>query len=94
MVSHKRIIKTRRLKYLRPPVDIVKGVGHFSVFCLREEHGEGPGGDGHHGEDEGGDDGVDVSQGGHGGGQRPAYLGDQRGGAHACSADCRGHNLT
>ena len=74
MVSHKRIIKTRRLKYLRTPVDIVKGVGHFSVFCLREEHGEGPGGDGHHGEDEGGDDGVDVSQGGHRGRHRPTQL--------------------
>ena len=53
---------------------IIEVLWHLPSPCLREEHGEGPGGDGHHGEDEGGDGGVDVSQGGHGGGQSASDL--------------------
>ena len=72
---------------------VIKVLWHFPSPGFREEQGQEPGGDGHHGEDEGGDGGVDVSQGGHSGGQRPAHFGHQRGGAHASSTHCRGHQL-
>ena len=54
--------------------DVIQSLRHLPVLGLREHDGEGPGGDPHHGKDEGGDGGVDVSQGGHSGGQRPAHL--------------------
>ena len=74
--------------------DVIQSLRHLPVLGLREHDGEGPGGDPHHGKDEGGDGGVDVSQGGHRGGEGPAYLGDQGGGAHSCSPHGGRHQLS
>ena len=78
---------------MNPLLDVIKVLRHLPPQRLREEEGEGAGGDGHHGEDEGGDGGVDVGQRGHCGRQSPAHLGDQRGRAHARRPHCRGHQL-
>ena len=75
-------------------LDIAESLGHLPVLCLRQKEGEGAGGDGHGGEDDGGDGGVDVSQCGHGGGEGPAYLGHQGGGAHTSCPHCGRHQLT
>ena len=79
---------------MNPLLDVIKVLRHLPPQRLREEEGEGAGGDGHHGEDEGGDGGVDVGQGGHGGGQGPAYLGDQGGGTHSCRSHSGRHQLS
>ena len=78
---------------MNPLLNVIKVFRHLPPQRLREEEGEGAGGDGHHGEDEGGDGGVDVGQRGHCGRQSPAHLGDQRGRAHARRPHCRGHQL-
>ena len=78
---------------MNPLLDVIKVLRHLPPQRLREEEGEGAGGDGHHGEDEGGDGGGDVGQRGHCGRQSPAHLGDQRGRAHARRPHCRGHQL-
>ena len=61
-------------KIVHSLLNILKRLGHFPSLGFREEECEEAGGDGHHGEDEGRDDGMDVSQGGHCGGQSPAQL--------------------
>ena len=75
-------------------LNILERLWHFPALSFREEECEEAGGDGHHGEDQGRDGGVDVSQGGHRGGEGPAYLGDQGGGTHSCSSHCGRHKLS
>ena len=60
-------------------LNILERLWHFPALSFREEECEEAGGDGHHGEDQGRDGGVDVSQGGHCGGQSSPQLQESKG---------------